>query len=453
MSAPVTLGKSAFFTLLAGLGAFAMGLGTGVITARVLGPHDRGIFSLISVLPHTIVSLVKLGMAQGSIYAIRRERADPGIVAAHLLVLAVVISLPVMAFVYFSKMKAATLLLGGANPLYLLLAMPLIPLLLIASYFFGVLQAVDRFRIFNRRRLLAAAGGLLGMFLVLVVWDGGLVGAIVVSVGVTAALDLWLVGTVAKVCGMRPRWDRALAAGLLRFGVKSHLQTMATHLHLRADLYLVAMLLNPMEVAFYSIASRLAELLLFVPESLGLVVYPKQAGSSKATLEELTATSCRHVTFMTVLSGLGLVTVGPFLIVAWYGRDYAPAGAPLLYIVPGVVMMSLFYMLSRCFTSQNRQEINIVASAVALSCNVGFNLYLVPRMGISGAGLATALSYSLASVILARVYLRESGRRLRDLLLIRWEDLELYRRLVSDLAGRKSRGAMRQAVAPGGGAR
>ncbi|MBI4514423.1 MAG: polysaccharide biosynthesis C-terminal domain-containing protein [Deltaproteobacteria bacterium] len=446
-----TVGKNALYTLIAGLGSFAMGLGTGIITARMLGPHDRGIFSLVSVLPHTVVAFVKLGMAQGSIYAIRRQRADPGAVAGQLLLAAFAISLPVMAGVYVYKAQAARLLLAGANPLYFLLALPLIPLLLLESYFFGVLQAVDRFGIFNRRRLLAGAGGLIGMLLALVIWRGGLTAAILVSVGITALLDLWLIVTVARVCGMHFRWDGKLARGLLSFGLKSHLQTIATHMHFRADLYLVALLLNPTDVAFYSIASRLAEVILFVPESLGLVVYPKQAGSSKAVLEDLTAASCRHVALMTVLAGLALVAVGPWLVVVWYGRDYAPAGAPLFYVVPGVIMMSLFFMLSRSFTSQNRQEINIVASGVALGCNVLFNIYLIPRMGISGAGLSTALSYSLATLILARVYLKESGKTVRDLLVIKRDDLVLYRQLLAEVIGR--RGSIRPAVATQGGAR
>ncbi|MBI1814320.1 MAG: oligosaccharide flippase family protein [Deltaproteobacteria bacterium] len=447
------VGKNALYTLTAGLSSFAMGLGTGIITARWLGPHDRGIFSLISVLPHTISSLVKLGMAQGSVYAIRRDHADPGAVAGHLLILAIAISIPVIGVVYVYKFQAASLLMGGANPLYFLLALPLIPLLLIESYFFGVLQAVDHFGIFNRRRLLAGAGGLIGIFLALVVWHGGLVSAIVVSVGITAALDLWLIATVARICGMHFRWNGKLAKELLSFGVKSHLQTVATHMHFRADLYLVAMLLNPTDVAFYSIASRLAEVILFVPESLGLVVYPKQAGSTKQVLEDLTASSCRHVTFMTVLLGVVLMLIGPWLVVSWYGHDYAPAGPPLLFVVPGVIMMSLFFMLSRSFTSQNRQEINIVASGVAVGCNVLLNLWLIPRMGISGAGLSTALSYTLATLILGRVFLQESGKSLRDLLVIRFDDLALYRRLLTDVLARKPRGAIGQAVLPGGRAR
>ena len=84
-----SLRKTTLSTLVAGLGQFALNLGIGIITARMLGPHDRGIFALGAVLPHTVVALVKGGLAQASIYSIRREKTDPGVVAFHVLVIGV----------------------------------------------------------------------------------------------------------------------------------------------------------------------------------------------------------------------------------------------------------------------------------------------------------------------------------------------------------------------------
>jgi len=85
-----SLRKTTMGTLVAGLSSFVVSLGMGIITARVLGPHDRGIFALASVLPHTVVTFLKLGLAQAAIYSIKRERVDPSIVATHVLMMAIV---------------------------------------------------------------------------------------------------------------------------------------------------------------------------------------------------------------------------------------------------------------------------------------------------------------------------------------------------------------------------
>lgn len=432
-----SLRKTTLSTLVAGLGSFAMSLGVGIITARMLGPHDRGIFALAAVLPHSVVALVKGGLAQAGIFSIRREKADPALVAFHVLVLAAFGSAVAIGGMYLFKGEAMRMLLKGAPLICFAFSILLVPFLLIESYFYGILQATDYFTIFNRRRLLGGGVGLVGMFLGLVVFRGGLLAALVVTAAVTIALDVWLIGTVYRRCGIRAQWDGSLCKRLVGFGIKSHLQSIATHFHVRADMYLVAAILDPSQVAFYSIATRMAELLLFIPESLGFVVYPKQAGSSLEQLQDLTARSCRHVLFMTISAGAALVLIGPRLVVLWYGSDYAPGGAPLYYLAPAIVMMSLFFMLSRNFTSQNRQGINMVASGVALGCNVLFNLFLIPRMGISGAGLASLLSYSLATTMLGVVYIRESGKSLREVFIIRGSDLLVYWRLLQETVGRR----------------
>jgi O-antigen/teichoic acid export membrane protein len=429
--------KTTMGTFAAGLTAFVMNLGMGIITARLLGPNDRGLFALAAVLPHTVVTFVKLGLAQASIYSIKRERVDPALVAGQVLMIALVGSALAVAGMYVFKFEALHVLLKGAPVLCFAFSMFCVPFLMIESHFFGILQGLGQFSIFNRRRLLGSGLSLVGMFVALVVLHGGLLAALGVTAILTVVLDSWLIGTVYRICGIRFNWDGPLLERLLKFGVKSHLQGIATHLHFRADIYLVAAFLNPSQVAFYSIATRLAELLLFVPESLGLVIYPHQAGSALNEVQELTARSCRHVMFTTTLGGIVLMLIGPRVVVSWYGHAYAPAGPPLYYLMPGVVMMSLFFMLSRNFTSQNRQGVNIFASGAALGCNVLFNLFLIPRMGISGAGLATLLSYSLATVILGSTYLMESGKSMREVFVIRSSDLAVYRHLLADMRGRK----------------
>ncbi|MFI5396477.1 MAG: polysaccharide biosynthesis C-terminal domain-containing protein [Candidatus Binatia bacterium] len=434
-----SLRKTTMGTFWAGLASFAMSLGMGIITARVLGPNDRGIFTLVSVLPHTVVAFVKLGLAQASIYAIKRERTDPALVASHLMVITAVASAAGVVGMYFLKFEAMRVLMKGAPLACFAFAMFLVPFLIIESHFSAILQGIGHFEIFNRRRLVAGALGLVSMFTGLVLLRGGLLTALVIIAGLTVFMETWLVVTVYRLCRIRFAWDAQLTRRLLKFGVKSHLQGIATHLHFRADVYLVAGFLNPSQVAFYSIATRLAELVLFVPESLGLVIYPRQAGSAVGELQELTARSCRHVMFTTTLGGLALVLIGPRLVVAWYGQAYAPAGPPLYYLMPGVVMMSLFFILSRNFTSQNRQGINILASGIALGSNVLLNLFLIPRMGISGAALATLLSYSLATLVLTYAYLADSGKRLAEVFVIRASDLLVYRRLVGDVLNRGAR--------------
>src|SRR5262249_37788878 len=88
---------------------------------------------------------------------------------------------------------------------------------------------------------------------------------------------------------------------------------------------------------------------------------------------------------------------------------YADSIAPMLVLLPGIVMMSLYLILTRLYTSRHRQEINIFAATVALAINISLNLFLIPRFGIVGAASASGVSYSVAATILLLVFRRESG--------------------------------------------
>jgi O-antigen/teichoic acid export membrane protein len=53
-----------------------IGVITGIITARWLGPHDRGLFQLLTLLPTTLSNFGKLGIPQASVYFMRRKNAS-----------------------------------------------------------------------------------------------------------------------------------------------------------------------------------------------------------------------------------------------------------------------------------------------------------------------------------------------------------------------------------------
>src|SRR5262249_41008439 len=77
--------------------------------------------------------------------------------------------------------------------------------------------------------------------------------------------------------------------------------------------------------------------------------------------------------------GLAYLVFGPIAIRILYGARFVGAIRPMLLMLPGIVTMSLYMILTRNFTSRNRQGVNIVAAGVALAVNVRLNCVLIPR--------------------------------------------------------------------------
>ena len=431
-SAASRLVEDASSTLVTRILGMAIGLFTGIITARWLGPESRGIFSLVVLFPSTLVTLTKFGQSQASIYFIRRQKIDPSRVASNVATFAVGVGVVAIGVVVLAREWLVATVLNGVPVWALLCIVPLIPVLLLESYLYGVLQATDRFRTYNLRIIGDNVMTLLSMAVALVVLDLGLVGALGVVIAVRAVMILWVLRTVNIETPLRPAFDRGLFRQMIRYGLKSHVQIIASHFHVRAAMYLVAYYLDPAQVAFYSIGARLAERILYVPQSLGLALFPRLASADVERVHSMTATAVRQTLVMTVSLAAFVTVVGPWAIVIAYGDAYAAAAVPLRIVCWGIVMMSMYVLLSRNFTSRDRQQINIIAAYLALGGNLLLNVYLVPRYGIAGSAWATTCSYSVAALVLLAFFLRESGLPLRQVLLIQPSDLALWRRLAGE---------------------
>ena len=61
-------------------------------------------------------------------------------------------------------------------------------------------------------------------------------------------------------------------------------------------------------------------------------------------------------------------------------------------------------------------------SSVTMPMNIVLGLILIQKFGILGAAWASAISYMIYSVLILRIYLKETGSALSDLILPRCVD-------------------------------
>jgi len=405
------------------VGVAAIGMATSIILARGLGPHDRGLLAIALLLPSTLMTLTKLGITQANVYCCRREGARLEQIAANSLALALTLGITAGAAVWLLREPLSDSVLSGLPAWALLLALWRLPLLLIDNYFWGVLQAMGQFGLYNRRTLAGAALVLAGVGWL---WGLGrldLGSALTVYAACTTVVVGSLLWSVRRRLAFGFRVDRQLLTRQLSFGSKSYTQILTTHLLFRSDVYLVAYFLDPARTAFYSLALHFTEMLLEIPQAVGWVIYPKLASLEKTDVHRTTAQTCRRTLFLTTLAGIVLVAAGPVLIPLWYGRAFAPAVDPLPFAAVGAVAMAVFTILSRDFTSRNRQGVNIFSGLVALGLNLGLNLVLIPVWGIVGAALSTAIAYVVAAALLLVFFRVESGLTIRETLLPTAQDV------------------------------
>jgi O-antigen/teichoic acid export membrane protein len=424
-----------------------LGLVSGVILARWLGPHDRGILALALLLPSTVLTLVKLGVSQATVFFINRKEASVDQVASNSVLLALVLGLVSAIVVWELRDNVLQSVLGPIPAWALLLALVRIPLLLLDNYLYSILQATGQFGLYNRR-LLQSEGIRLVLVVVFVMGlNLGLAAAVAIYTAIGLVNIAWLMFNMRERVRFSLSPDLALLRRMLSFGVRSYVQVVTAHLLLRIDIYMVQHYLGPAQTAFYALALHFTELVLEVPQAIGLVLYPKLAALPEQEVHRLTAQTCRRTLMVTVPAALALALLGPWVITLWYGPPYAPAGAPLPWAAVGVAAMSIFVIITRDFTARQKQRVNTFAGLIALLTNVVLNIILIPVQGIVGAALATAVAYTAACVILISFFLRESGLHWWDVVLPKREDVGYFAGVATKGWGRVSSRALTDAAA------
>lgn len=399
----------------------------GVLTARILGPERRGVLTLVMTLPLTLAYFADLGISQANVYFLGRNKRPESSIVTNSLIIALVVGTVVGIIVWSVRDVVLNTLLDDMPSHYLLAILLFLPLLILYTYWMAILRARQKFGIFNILRLLMPLALLICTALALLVFQGGIgwaVMAYLLGNVLAVGISLFVVGRLVQ---FKFAFNWPMVRESLTYGLKSYLQHLISHLTYRLDIYLVALFLPPSEIAFYGIATSVAEMSWYIPNAVGMVLFPKLSNEMNDRIHSLTAETCRHTLAITFLTAIAITTVGVIVIPLAYGADYRPAIAPLIALGPGVVAMSLYKILTRNFSSRDRQQISIFIAGLGLALNVTLDAILIPRLGVTGAALASSCAYCAVGAAMLWAFQRESQLPWREILRFGRGDWSRYR--------------------------
>ena len=168
----------------------------------------------------------------------------------------------------------------------------------------------------------------------------------------------------------------------------------------------------------------MATLLWYLPNTVGVVLFPALSSEgNEKDIHDFSALVCRHTLLINSLGAIGLGLVGRYLILFLYGAEYTNSVNAMLIILPGVAVMSIYKVLTRNFSSRNRQQVSIMAATISLIVNICLNFAWIPKYGIGGAALASTISYITFSLFMLFFFIRETNISIWMLLFIRISDL------------------------------
>lgn len=382
------------------------------IIARWLGPEGKGMLSLALLVPAVLALFFSLGVGASNVFFAGSRRLGVAELAGHSLTFAGVGAVGA-GIVAWLLMAAGWLerLAPGLPPWLLVLAMLGLPASLLNGFLTSILQGLQRIVAANA---VALGQGLAGLALTiwLVVGLGrGVVGATLAAVGAATAALILLVALVWRAGGrFRPRWNRNTGRTMLSFGLRGYAGNVLQFFNYRLDTFIVNAFLGAAQVGIYGSAVSLAELLWYLPNAVSFVIFPKSAATSSAAMNRFTPRVFRLTLGLTAAGAIALALAGGLLIRLIYGPAFAASYRPLLVLLPGVVLLGGGKVLTNEMAGRGYVHYNSINSGLALVLTVALDLLLIPRLGVTGAALASTLAYSATFITAIFVFRAVSGR-------------------------------------------
>lgn len=397
---------------------------TTVVITRHISPTDFGMFSLLLSFSFTLFYVSSVGLPEAVVFFLgkRKEPLERIVGLSLFLFLCCGLSVGVISYAFKDHLFKSFLRELPRN--YFAPLIVLYGLTLLDGFLLSVVRGMQKYLLFNGRRLLTAAANFLGVCIVLLVFGLGVKSVIAVFVAVSVVSTAWFFSKVGSITAFRFRLSWTTIKSFLSYGFKSYAQILAGHLVYQIDVYIISYFLGAKELAFYSIAVTVATLLWYIPNTIGTVLFPTLTSIEKeGDANALSAAICRNALFVTTLGAIVIGLIGPHLVRFFYGDSYTQSVNAMLLILPGVVAMSVYKVLTRSFASRNRQQVSLAVAIASLLLNVCLNLIWIPRLGIEGASLSSSVSYSLAGTLLVIAFKVESGLPFRKLLVVSRQDL------------------------------
>jgi len=381
-------------------GAF-LGMLTGVILARALGPEALGQYQLFLSSQTIIITLFSLGIGNASIYFINSKLiAQKEIISSFVkifipsgIVVAILFGLSILLFDnYFGNILLTTLIVFLIGTTSLVISSILRPIL----YAEQKIKEVTFFNILPPLILLIGIG----------------IYFICSSVIVETALFYWGIGnTLAcvlllqyyrKDINLKFKLNSKNIKSVFAYGLKLSASNLIFVLIGNVSIFLIKYLMhNGFEaVGIYSRAVAICSLIFMIPTSIGPLLFSKWSGLKKETLKLQAEQTTRILLFITLIFTIIIILLRKQFIYLLYGNAYLIAHQAIIILAPTLIFQTISEIMNNLLASIGKAGVTLYAFIGSLILIIISSLMLIPWLGINGAAISVLLGAIFNAVIL-----------------------------------------------------
>ncbi|MFA7384413.1 MAG: flippase [Desulfurivibrionaceae bacterium] len=384
--------KNYLYLVLSQALTYAINFGIALIIARRIGVHFFGEFFLLATIQGFFLLLADSGI--NTIY-LREASKNSAIIGKYL---NNIIPLKVLLFLCaYLLMQLFVLSFGYPGQivrLSLVFGLSLLPFSInsLAAFTFRAIGRMDKELLSNAFNAMVA--GLLILWLCL--GKVSTQGVVLAWVSVHALSMIFNFYMLKKTVYFRFRFETELWGYLLSESKYFLLYTLTSWFYVQVDTVIISKYLPASEVGYYQAAVKILAISAMLADVMLNTSFP-------FIIRKYFTDPDQGKRLITRMSELTLMLVWPIILVViffsrevvftLYGGQFERAAAPLFVLGLGY----LFYYgppYGLTLAYLGHQKINFLVSLFCAVANMILNLYLIPRHGILGAAIATAVTYA-----------------------------------------------------------
>ncbi|KKG14407.1 polysaccharide biosynthesis protein [Methanosarcina sp. 2.H.T.1A.6] len=229
----------------------------------------------------------------------------------------------------------------------------------------------------------------------------GLVGGFIVGFAISAIIQLKFLDLhLAKF-----KWRHVKS--LTAFSFWLFLTSTGVVLYSYADVIMIGYFIDNSSVGIYKVTFQLATFATIITAVISKTLWPKVSHWGKKGHVDSTETALTRAFTFSLLLALpilaGGILLGERMLYFFYGEEFA-LGHLTLVILLCAQLVNIFQQLFTMYLGAlDKQKDSFKVTAVASIANVGLNIFMIPRLGIEGAAIATFISLGINAFLAMKI--------------------------------------------------
>lgn len=195
------------------------------------------------------------------------------------------------------------------------------------------------------------------------------------------------------------------AKKLFIFGSLVFLASALWTINTYMDTLLVGFFMTEEDVGYYAIAVAIAKAgFLSLPMAVSTVTFPMiseyHGKKLKETITYLVNKTMKFTLFYLSVLGLAVIFFSRDIILLLLHEEFMPAIMPLNILIYGLIFFGPVAAIGTIFTAMDRPDFTSKSNLLIAMINISLDIVLIPLLGITGAAIATVVSFWVLTIII-----------------------------------------------------